>query len=127
MQRIYRGDLEKVTKVKLLDRGAPPSLRPRLLAIRPSERSAVNVKIPQGKMFCQCLRLTAGLETQASAAAFNYSAQTRLCWFHYVQQRTKIPKQNSISSLECWKMTRPLKVSGLRMMGGESASTQDDS
>lgn len=29
MQRISRGDLEKVTKVKLLDRGALPSLRPR--------------------------------------------------------------------------------------------------
>lgn len=81
-----------VTKVKLLDRGAPPSLRPRLLSIRLSERSAVNVKIPQGKMFCQCIRLTAGLETQASAAAFNYSAQARLCCFQYAQQRTKNTK-----------------------------------
>lgn len=66
MQRICRGDLEKVTKVKLLDRGAPPSLRPRLRGIRPSEKSAVNVKIPQGKTFCQCICRTG---TQASAAA----------------------------------------------------------
>lgn len=59
MQRIYRGDLEKVTKVKLLDRGAPPSLQPRLLSIRLSEKTAVSVEIPQGKMFCQCVQLTA--------------------------------------------------------------------
>lgn len=51
MQHIYRGDLEKVTKVKLLDRGAVPSLRPCLLFITLSEKTAVSVKIPQGKMF----------------------------------------------------------------------------
>lgn len=51
MQHIYRGDLEKVTKVKLLDRGAVPSLRPHLLFITLSEKTAVSVKIPQGKMF----------------------------------------------------------------------------
>lgn len=58
MQRICRGDLEEVTKVKLLDRGAPPSLRPRLLGIRLSEKSAVNVKIPQGQAFRQCISRT---------------------------------------------------------------------
>lgn len=67
MQRIYRGDLEKVTKVKLLDRGVPPPPRPRLLGGRLSEKGAVNVKIPQGNMFRQRIRL----ETQAGAAAFN--------------------------------------------------------
>lgn len=77
MQRIYRGDLEKVTKVKLLDRGAPPGLRPRLLSIRLSEKSAVNVKIPQGKTFCQCVRLTAALQTQAKAEAKNKNTRVK--------------------------------------------------
>lgn len=45
MQHIYQGDLEKVAKVKLLDRGAVPSLRPRLLFITLSEKTAVSVKI----------------------------------------------------------------------------------
>lgn len=51
MQRIYRGDLEKVAKVKLLDRGALPSLQPRLLLITLSEKSPAKVKIPGRKAF----------------------------------------------------------------------------
>lgn len=47
MRRIYPGDLGRVTKVGLLDRGAPPSLQPRLLSIRLPEKEA-----------CQCSNST---------------------------------------------------------------------
>lgn len=69
MQRIYPLDLGRVTKVGLLDRGAPPRSDPVSSASDSPKRRPVSVHIPQGRIFCGCIQLTAGVEAPASAAA----------------------------------------------------------